>query len=218
MSEGESAEEQNTRLAVALLDNDESVLDEILRLYAPDILESLHSRFTKRTGVLKYEDIEDAVSIALRKLWDARASYDDTKQSIRVWFYCIAEHVALDVLKRGWYKARKLEDNVGQELLEAKPQQPAPADSAPKAGTSRKLEKEAGDLRDIVYKLSETKRTIVMADASCRDGNASNEFLADELGIPAANVRVYRGRAYATIRKELRKLGHEIPEPRKGKP
>ena len=46
-----------------------------------------------------------------------------------------------------------------------------------------------------------------MADATCRDGNASNEFLADELGIPAAHVRVYRGRAYATIRKEMKKPG-----------
>src|SRR4051794_6474491 len=155
MSEGESAEQQNMRLAMALFDNDESVLGEILRLYAPDILESLHSRFTKRMGVLKYEDIEDAVSVALRKLWDARASYDDTKQSIRVWFYCLAEHVALDVLKSGWYKARKLEDNVGQELLEANPQQLAPADPAPKAGSSRKMEKEASDLRGVVYKLSE---------------------------------------------------------------
>jgi len=57
-----------------------------------------------------------------------------------------------------------------------------------------------------------------MADATCRDGNASNEFLADELGIPAAHVRVYRGRAYATIRKEMKKLGHDIPEPTKDKP
>jgi hypothetical protein len=69
-----------------------------------------------------------------------------------------------------------------------------------------------------VNKLSETHRKSVMADASCREDKASNEFLADELGIPAANVRVYRGRAYSTIRKEMRKLGYDIPEPTKGKP
>jgi len=82
MSEDESPEEQNLRLAMALLDNDESALGEILRLYGPDIIELLHNRFTKRLGVLRYEDIEDAVSIALGKLWKARAKYDDSK---RLW-------------------------------------------------------------------------------------------------------------------------------------
>jgi RNA polymerase sigma factor (sigma-70 family) len=218
MSEGESPEEQNTRLAVALLDNDERAPGEILRLYGPAIIESLYSRFFKRMGALKYEDIEDAVSVALGKLWDARATYDDTKQSIRVWFYCIAEHAAMDVLKHGWYKARKLEDNVGQDRLEQEPQHTAPSDPPPKGRYSRQTEKEGSDLRSVVHKLPDVQRTIVLADAACSDGNASNEFLADELGIPAAHVRVYRGRAYATIRKEMRKLGHEIPEPTKGKP
>jgi len=102
MNEEESPEKQNLRLALALLDNDESALDEILCLYGPDIIESLYSRFSKRMGALRYEDIEDVVSVALGKLWKARSTYDDTKQSIRVWFYCIAEHVALDVPKHGW--------------------------------------------------------------------------------------------------------------------
>jgi hypothetical protein len=34
-------------------------------------------------------------------LWDARELYDDKKQSLRVWFYFIAENVARDVRKRG---------------------------------------------------------------------------------------------------------------------
>jgi DNA-directed RNA polymerase sigma subunit (sigma70/sigma32) len=75
--------------------------------------------------------------------------------------------------------------------------------------------KEATDLERIVNKLSDEQQKIVMADRWSRDGIASNEFLADELGIPAAHVRVYRCRAYAKIRREMRKLGHDIPEPRK---
>jgi RNA polymerase sigma factor (sigma-70 family) len=218
MNEEESPEEQNLRLAMALLDNDENVLGEILRLYAPNIIEVLYSKFSRRMGVLKYEDIEDAVSVALRKLWDARSTYDDGKQSIRVWLYCLADHVALDVLKHNWYKARKLEENIGQDRLLEKPDQVATVKHDPKAPESRRLAKEANDLELVVNKLSETHRKIVMADASCREDKASNEFLADELGIPAANVRVYRGRAYSTIRKEMRKLGYDIPEPTKGKP
>ncbi len=217
MSEDESPEERNLRLAMALLDNDESVLGEILRLYGPHIFELLHNRFTKRLGVLRYEDIEDAVSLALGKLWKARAKYDDSKQSIRVWFYKIAERVALDILKHGWYKARRLEENLDKDRLDEIPDRVETDGASTKAGETRKMAKEASDLKIVVKKLSNVQRAIVMADAACRDGNASNEHLADELGIPAANVRVYRWRAYATIRKELRKLGHDIPEPNKDK-
>ena len=48
MTEEESPEEQNLRMAMALLDNDESVLGEILRLYGPDVIEVLHNRFTTK--------------------------------------------------------------------------------------------------------------------------------------------------------------------------
>jgi RNA polymerase sigma factor (sigma-70 family) len=215
MVEDESPEKQNLRLALTLLDNDESALDEILRLYGPDIIESLHARFTKRMGVLRYEDIEDAVSVALDRLWNARADYDDSKQSLRVWFYCIAEHVAIDVLKHGWYKARRLEKNIGQDRLEEKTDGSAMASEVSRDNQKRKRSKEEIDLETILNKLPDDQHKIIMADSACRDGNASNEFLADELGIPSAHVRVYRGRAHATIRREMRKLGHEIPEPRK---
>src|SRR6266481_28394 len=104
MAADETPEEQNTRLALALLEDDEDALAEILRCFAPAIIETLHASFTRRLRLLRYEDIEDVVSIALRRLWDARADYDDTKQSLRVWFYCIAENAAKDVLKHAWHK------------------------------------------------------------------------------------------------------------------
>src|SRR5262245_45075526 len=218
MTAEETPEEQNTRLALALLDDDEDALAEILRCYAPAIIEALHARFTTRMRLLRYEDIEDVVSIALRRLWDARASYDDTKQSLRVWFYCIAENVAKDVLKHGWHKTRRLERNPGQDWLQEKQDHSCPDPAKPTGKEKRKATKEATDLETVLNKLSDEQRTIVMADAVSRDGAASNEFLADELGIPAAHVRVYRGRAYATLRREMKRLGHDIPEPRKGTP
>lgn len=218
MAEDESPKQQNLRLAVALLDNDERALEEILRLYGPDILDTLHNKFTKRMGVLRYEDIEDVVSVALRRLWDARADYDDSKGSLRAWFYRIAENLAMDVLKHGWYKARRLERNVGQDNLQ-EAAGVAPVSQEPqKRDAKRKQSKEESDIRLVLSKLPEAQRHIVMADSASRDGKASNELLADELGIPAAHVRSYRTRAYATIRRETKKLGHEIPEPRKDNP
>ena len=185
MVEDESPEEQNLRLALALLDNDESALGEILRSYAPAVIESLHVKFTKRMGVLRYEDIEDAVSVALGRLWNARADYDDSKQSLRVWLYCIAEHVALDVLKHGWYKARRLEKNIGQDRLEEKTAGDTTIAQSPTGNRRQQQSKEESDLQTILTKLPDAQRKIVMADSACPDGYASNEFLADELEIPA---------------------------------
>jgi RNA polymerase sigma factor (sigma-70 family) len=218
MAEDKSPKQQNLRLAVALLYNDEGALEEILRLYGPDILDTLHNKFTKRMGVLRYEDIEDVVSVALGRLWDARSNYDDSKGSLRAWFYRIADNLAMDVLKHSWYKARRLERDVGQDHLQ-EAAGVAPVSQEPQdRDAKRKQSKEESDIQLVLSKLPEAQRQIVMADSASRDGKASNELLADELGIPAAHVRSYRTRAYATIRREMRKLGHEILEPRKDNP
>jgi len=211
----ETSDEQNARIASALQKGDQSVLADILRLYAPDIIELLHSRFVTRMRLLRYEDIEDVVSIALRRLWAARLSYDSSKQSIRVWLYCISENAAKDVLKHGWHKARKLEHNPGHEWLDERPADHCPTSTKHAVPDTKKESKEAIDLGAALAKLPDDQRKIVMADAASRDGMASNEFLEAELDIPASHVRVYRSRAYATLRKEMKRLGHNIPDPKK---
>lgn len=196
-------------MAIALLDDDEGALEEILRLYGPDITKILHKKFTLHLGVLTCEDIEDVVIIALRRLWDARASYDDNQQSLRVWFYCIAENVAKDVKKLGWHKASKLERHPGKDWLEDHPKCAVP--EPVEAEKEKEESKEMRDLRAVVDKLPDVQRRIVLADSVSRDDVASSADLAADLGIPVAYVKVYRQRAMATIRREMRKLGHNIP-------
>src|SRR4051794_27404104 len=121
MAEPRPPEEENNRLGIALLEDDESALEDILRLYGPDVTKVLHAKYTLRRGVLTLEDIEDVVIIALHRLWEARASYDDRKQTLRAWFFCIADNAAKDVKKLGWDKARKLEWRPGKDWLEQSP-------------------------------------------------------------------------------------------------
>lgn len=214
MSE-ETPEEQNARIASALQKGNESALADILRIYAPDIIELLHTRYVTRMRVLRYEDMEDVVSIALQRLWKARLCYDSKKQSVRVWLYCISENVAKDVFKHGWHKARKLEQYPGQESMEEKPADHCPSSAERAEPDSKTASKEAVDLGAALAKLPDDQRKIVMADAASPDGTASNAFLEAELDIPAPHVSVYRGRAYATLRKEMKRLGHNIPDPKK---
>ena len=176
--------------------------------------------FPREWGPYIYEDIEDVVSVALGKtLENEFSTYDDTKQSIRVSFYCIAEHVALDVPKHGWYKARKMEECFEQDRLEEKPERLVLAGSAAKGVDSKKATKQANDLEIVLKTLPDDQRRIVMADAICRDGNASNGFLADELGIPAAATSAFtEEEPMQRSGKEMKKLGHDIPEPTRDKP
>ena len=67
-------------------------------------------------------------------------------------------------------------------------------------------------LREIVNDFFAKQRQIVWADALHSNGPVSSETLADELGIPAGTVRVYRKRALDRIRKELHKR-NLAPEP-----
>src|SRR5579862_3341704 len=63
-------------------------------------------RFLKRTfsRSLNEEDIEDALSVAVARLWRFRASYDPHRAPLGDYFYVIARNAALNILKE---KARQ---------------------------------------------------------------------------------------------------------------
>ena len=67
-------------------------------------------------------------------------------------------------------------------------------------------------MQEIIDKLPAPYRYIVLADATAKDRVASAELISEELEIPAGTVRVYRNRAMAAIRRELRIMGYEVPE------
>ena len=199
---------QDPDLGERLRAADEQTLAEILRLYGPFVIAILRSRFQ---GVLSLNDIDDVVSIALFRLWQARENYDGMKSSLRVWFLRIAENAARDVLKFGWHKARRKEVSTEPPRLAeyADPRKNGHAEAAEIGLLERP---EQSDLREILADLPEAQRRIVLADALSRDRVASSEYLAAELEIPVASVPVYRKRAIDKIRKELKRRGYKVPE------
>jgi RNA polymerase sigma factor (sigma-70 family) len=199
---------QDPDLGERLRAADEQTLAEILRLYGPFVIAILRSRFQ---GVLSLNDIDDVVSIALFRLWQARENYDGMKSSLRVWFLRIAENAARDVLKFGWHKARRKEVSTEPPRLAeyADPRKNGQNDASEIGLLERP---EQSDLREILADLPEDQRRIILADALSRDRVASSEYLAAELEIPVASVPVYRKRAIDKIRKELRRRGYDVPE------
>lgn len=69
------------------------------------------------------------------------------------------------------------------------------------------------DLKDVLSDLPDAQRMILLADAVTRDGVACSQRLGDQLGLPAATVRVYCKRALDRIRRELIPRGHGPPQP-----
>lgn len=192
--------------AQRLLANDEQVLEEILRSFGPMILAVLTRRYRE---VLRETDVEDVVSIGLYRLWINRIRFDRRKASLKVWFFRIVENAARDVLRHGWHKARILETGSDSALIgvtDPSLNGRADADDTPQPPTNLQL-----DLREIVAELPKTQRLIIAADSAAKDTTASSQRLGDELGIPAATVRVYRKRAMDRIRTELVRKGHDVP-------
>jgi len=200
-------------LGQRLLDDDEQVLDDVLRAFGPMVLLVLTRRYE---NVLKEQDIEDVVSIGLFRLWKSRERFDYRKASLKVWFFRIVENAARDVLKHGWHKARQLEVGADTELLGiADVGRNGHIDDQGElltAGNCAPPTNVQSDLREIVADLPDRQRFIVMADAAARDGVAASQRLGEELGIPASSVRVYRKRAMDRIKSELTNRGHDVPE------
>ena len=198
--------------AQRLLDDDEQVLEDILRVFGPMVLAVVSRRYRE---VLREADIEDVMSIGLFRLWKHRHRFDHRKASLKVWYFRIVENAARDVLKHGWHKARLLEVSSDVALTgtadpssngHGEPVVTHPAVSDNHDPTPLQL-----DLRDIVAELPDSQRTIILADAASKDGIASSQHLSEELNIPPSTVRVYRKRALDRIRKELAARGHDPP-------
>lgn len=190
-------------LGCQLRAGDEAVLEAILRIHGPPILTLLKQRFV---GRLTGNDLEDVLASALFRLWQHRSRFDPALASLRVWFFRISENLARDVLKHGWHKARQLESNLEPAvlamLLDRRPTT-NDVDSARNGHVAPKLRIPIEELREVLALLPDSQRRIVLADADSPDGLVASQFLANELGITPATVRVYRRRALERLKREI---------------
>jgi RNA polymerase sigma factor (sigma-70 family) len=191
------------------LDREDQWLRGVLRDHAPAVRGLLRARYLAFDAA----DIDDVVIIALTRLWTVRHRYEREKSSLKTFFFRIADNVARNVLRCGWYQARNLE-----VVLDDRHVAPGSGDASSGAdascgagagspGSSQLLQ----DLRTIINELPDNYRRIILADGCSPDRVASAELLSQELQIPAGTVRVYRNRAMNAIRVALQKLGYKLP-------
>jgi len=178
----------------------------VLQEYAPAVGALLRARYP----VFNAEDIEDVVLIAMARLWKARDRFDAARASLKTFLFRIADNVARDVLKSGWYRARNLEVWLDENLVAGPKRNEQAAVASEEQGQSPPSEI-VRDLRTILDQLPDAYRTIVLADACAPGRVASAEFLSQELQIPVDTVRVYRHRAMKAIRTAFEQAGCKLP-------
>jgi len=201
---------EQTDLAARLLNDDEHVLEDLLRSFGPKIMAIMKQRYL---GVLCEADIEDVLSIGLFRLWSTRERFDSTRGSLEVWFFRIVENGARDVLRLGWQKARQMERHndfdsqpeIGQHINGRSKQLKMELPSDVPQPTQLTM-----DLRDIIEQLPQAQRHIITADAMAKDTVASSDWLSEELSMKPSTIRVYRKRAMDQIRKQLKERGHDF--------
>jgi RNA polymerase sigma factor (sigma-70 family) len=205
MTSPDAWESMQDDVALRLMEGDENVLVDLLRHFAPALEECLYGRYK---SCLSREDIEDVVAVAVRQLWDYRSQYDDKLAKVWTLLYLFANREAQDVISLGWHRARQRETTNVAELLENRATPPSHEErpTPPKA-----REALLRDLRDVVSKLPDDQRKILLAKAMAPDGEVTAGMLADEMGMPDGTVRVYLTRAKQTVRREMARRGHVVP-------
>jgi RNA polymerase sigma factor (sigma-70 family) len=192
------------RLRQRLLDGDSSVLESILRAYGPTIAGWLRHKYDQQ---LDREEIRDVLSAALWKLWNSRERYDPAKSSLRGFFFLLARHEAVDILKSGWHSSRRCEVNLGNSASGIADRAPAaPADVVPEGDDGKA--KIFRDLKTCMDKLNESARRILWDDACSHDNGVPSGILAQELKISESAVRVARKRGLDKLREAMKKLGY----------
>lgn len=174
-------------LEARLLGGESPVLRDVLRLLGTRIERVIRGRLGK---LLTDADYEDAMSIALFRLWQRRDRFDPSRSRLDRWFYVLARNAALDLLR---HRSRRHEETVGDELEHL----PAPEDHVHRGGDSQLYR----DLREALARLSEMDRRILLS-------GLPETQLSRELGLKPGTIRVRRSRTKEKLRSVLRDLGH----------
>ena len=125
----------------------------LLKKYGGKVKAGLRCEFHQ---VLADPEINEALNVATFKAFRAAHQYDESKGSLRVWFYKIAHNAALDILR-----GEKRHEAIP---LEFDPPQPAEVDAQEDDHDHPEQQKLSFDLREAVASLPRLQKAIIEAD------------------------------------------------------
>lgn len=160
---------------------------------------------------LDEQELDDALSQAALRAWQARAKLRGSLAPIRTWYAAIARNCARRIrdTKRRQYAQELPEDLAAQEDPGL---QPGSAEAVPEKPASGRLRR---DLYACIRNLPRLQREVMLADLAA-GGAADVEMLCQSLGTSKNTIYVSRARARRALRLAMQRLGHRskgAPEP-----
>lgn len=181
--------ERLSELSRRLEADDATVLRDILGHLANSAGRALKWKFQ---GTVTEADVEDALSIALFRLWQTRKSFDPNRSSLATWFYLLARNATVDLLRDKSRIERPMSDEL--EWFSGSFEQQIPSDVRI-SGLRRAL-------AEALARLTESDRRLLLSELPTAD-------LAAEFGITTTLVRVRKLRLRQKLRRMLEQITSE---------
>ncbi len=172
---------EKNELAQRLVDGDQQCLAMIRSSLGPQTQSKLKQRFGSS---LSNEDIEDAISIGLERLWLNRHRFNPELSALSTWFYIIVRNVAIDLIR------------------ERRTNNANPPAEAPLAGV-RLTDEQTEIVNNYLQSLSEEDRLILRVFAEKEGSDHWAKDAAELLGKSAGAVRVRKLRLIRRIEQLL---------------
>ena len=196
MADDPLSKDEQVELACRILDRDQEGLVRLLATYGPRVKWLLREKLGR---LLTEWDIDSALRLAAAKAWNHIGDFDEKQGNLGGWFYIIAYHAAVDMVREG-------EDEPKSTLpLTVEPDIPGHAPAC--LADDPKDDPAVKDLMDEVSKLGDSQRAIAEADLLA-GGEADADQLAKKLGIPKQHVYSYRNKYLEALKARLLKRGH----------
>ena len=174
-----------------LADGGSEVLRDVLLLLGPQTERAVRRQLGT---ALSDADYEDAMSMALFRLWRRRDRFDPSRARLDRWFYLLARNAAIDLFRA---KRRRKEQALGED-----------AEQIPERKDDRPIDSRARlhhDLKKALDAVSDVDKRILTS------GLTETE-LSQELHKTPGAIRVRRLRAKRKILSVLRDMGHIVTD------
>lgn len=170
-------------LAAQLRGGSVEALHEIFVRLGPVILGRLTQRFK---GVLKSDEIEDVLGVALYDLWRQRERYDPERSPLLPWFYLLARHAAVNWLRGRGHPQLRLREEY----------RPAASPETLPAGLQKRLE-------ELLDRQTEEDRDILLSFAASGGEGSWAAEVAGRWGVSPNVVSQRKKRLLDWLRQEL---------------
>jgi len=194
MADEPLSKDEELEVVFQMMENDPRGRLCLLKAYGPKVKGLLQ----KNLGdVLADHDIDVVLHFAVEKAVKAVGSFDDDKGRLGGWFYVIAFHTAVDLIR----------GDVGKPTVPLYFDLEAPPDDKDSPDDLADDDPVIADLLQCVEELGELQRKLVKAFLLA-DGNPDVGELSKKLGIPRQHVYSYQNKARASLLKRMAKRGH----------